>query len=427
MSSSPPPPLNSGGGNVKIVKAATAAGGITDIITSSSSSSREHKEKNKGSNEQRQQRKRKSKKTDKEEEEIAVVSILGATRRSEDVIVAEDNTANRTPPRKSSSNASSAQSSSVHGSGNQHHSTPMKEKPTSRVSEPIQLLRPPSDYRDATVSAVNVLDSRFELVRNMSSVEKALIPTNSVFRVIGAIGSAGSGRSSTLTAVNTTTRTVNENWFNSKSNGLDIFVHSQRRFILVDFPPVCSPHTKKYLEPPVFATQLRDVSKLYDLQVAFTALVTCGVVFVCVTDESSVDEPIFQLVRAAVKIVKRRGWPCAHIVLVRNFVEQDQSTNVRRLQADEMTLAAAIETEAKVSVVHIPRRTFMDPESLQADRRLARLALGSFASRGVRVATPIRIIPRATETEWLTSLVYVFNETWTHPFVVAGEDARWLR
>src|SRR5690606_32967661 len=134
-------------------------------------------------------------------------------------------------------------------------------------------------------------------------------------------------------------------------------------------------------------------------------LVTCAVVLLCVTDEATVDEPLFQLVRAAVKIAKRRGWPCAHILLVRNFVEQGQSTNVRRLYADETMLNSVFEGDVRASVVHIPRRNPTDQESLKADRRLARLALGSFASRGMRAVTPIRIIPRATEMEWLTSLV----------------------
>jgi len=271
------------------------------------------------------------------------------------------------------------------------------------------------------------LDSRFELARDLVSIERCLISTNNVFRVVGALGAQNSGRSSSLMAVTTTTKPVNEAWFSSKSNGLDVFVHPQRRIFLVDFPSVCSPANKRPFEAPIFASQLRDLARLYDLRIAFTALVTCTALLLCVVEENDSNDPLFQLVKAASAIIRRRGWPCAQVIFVRNFVEAGQCLNTRRLQADERTIQTTLEGQSPVHVAHLPSRKENDRESTMADRRLARYALSSFASRGVRVPIPNRPLTRCTETEWLSSFIFVFNETRTHPFFVLGEEVGWLR
>jgi len=306
---------------------------------------------------------------------------------------------------------------------------PTKER-VHRTPESVQLLRPPTDNRDVTVEAINLLDTRFELNRDLGSIERALVPTNTVFRVVGALGSSGSGRSSTLTAVNTTTKVITDSVFERSSVGLDVLLNAQRRIFLVDFPPVCSPNVKRHLDPPVFATQYRDVTKLYDLRMAFTALVTCSVLFLCVTDEADASEPLFQLIKAASSIVHRRGWPTAKVVLVRNLVDSGQHNNQRRMQADERTLESslgALSESAFGGVVHVPRRSPSDKEALSADREIARHALNSFASRSTKLPVPSKILSRATESEWLSSLAFVMNETRTHPFFAAGEDTKWFR
>ena len=347
----------------------------------------------------------------KREELPVITTILGA-RKSETI----------------DESSSKPQTSAKILAGTDTVPTPSKEKHAARASEPVQLLRPPTDSRDASVSAVNILDSRYELARDLAFVERALIPTNTVFRVFGAIGCSGSGKSSTLSAVTTTTRTITEAWPAAKPSGLDIFVHSTRRLIFVDFPSANSSELKKVLEPPVFASHYRDTGKLYDLRIAFTALVTCSVLFVCVGEESDENESIFQVLKAAASIAMKRGWPCAKVVLIRNMVKPGQAMNTRRIQADERLIRTIVPWESISSeVIHLPVRNIGERESLDADRRLARSALSSFAIKPVKVPVPSKILNRCTETEWLTSLVYVFNETKTQPFFVAGEDVGFLR
>lgn len=291
-------------------------------------------------------------------------------------------------------------------------------KKSARPSEPFQLLRPRSDVRDlANVKAANLLDSNFELARDISPVEKALLPGDTTFRVIGALGGTASGRSTLLSSVLTPNHNIITSKFPSKSLGMNVFVQTERRIMLVDFPPVCCVINRK-LDTPMFAVQgAVDPAKYYDLRVAFAAITTCDVVLVVVNDREDKDksgEALRTLLHTASKLAQQLNYRItAQFVFVRNFVPAMQSLNQRRIQCDERLVESKNITNNSAKVIHVPQRDNNndgeEEECVLAQQSLARAALSSFAA-----------VDRKTEAEWLSQLVHVFNETRSHEFFLVA-------
>lgn len=260
-----------------------------------------------------------------------------------------------------------------------------------RVSEPFQLLRPkPQDKEIASASPVDVLDAATgELARDVSGVERALLGENTTFRVVGALGGPGSGRSTLLFSLLSKTPQAPK----SSPKPMELFVHQERRIWLVDFPAVGDSGRKP--DAP---------KRAYDRRVVFTALTTCQTVLIVVDDDDGDGNgELVELVREAKLLAEQRSWPCAQLVWVRNRVPASQSQSQRRIQCDERVLGC--------EVVHVPKRDDEGGEAhAQAIERLAKAALHSLPSiKQVNLLAPQ--LPVATETEWFAQFLHIFHET----------------
>ncbi|KAH9262442.1 di-trans,poly-cis-decaprenylcistransferase [Batrachochytrium salamandrivorans] len=264
-----------------------------------------------------------------------------------------------------------------------------------RVSEPFQLLRPKSQDREiAYTSPVDVLDAvTGELARDVSGVERALLGENTTFRVVGALGSQGSGRSTLLFSLVSKTLPPSSP---KSPRQMELFVHQERRIWLVDFPPVCNSGSWRKVDAP---------KRAYDRRVVFTALTTCQTVLLVVDDGGEeAHGQLVELVREAKHMAEQRNWPCAQLVWVRNRVPVSQSLSQRRIQCDERILGR------EAAVVHVPKREKGGEEAhAQAMVRLAKAALHSLPSmKQVNLLSPQ--LPVATESEWFAQFLHIFHE-----------------
>jgi hypothetical protein len=333
------------------------------------------------------------------------------------------------------------------------------------VKTHLQLLRP-AQLSDASVLAAALVDARVDLVRDLSPLEKCLREANTTFRVVGALGKAGAGRSTLLSALLESDSSKPANRFPGRSGSLDVFVHEHRRIFLARAPASCVPGAAKDLStrgleaPPGLSFQ--QFARMLDLRFACCLLATSQVVLVVVEEgdffdaaeaprgsdvdvdgEGATEEEeqgreamsILRLLAVACKIVRAKAWQCAKIVLVRNKTRGVSGT--RRTSADLVAARRALGPDVDLQVVHVPHwRSWALRESFGAGVA-AGGAAGHAADQDKEQALfalrPVRLVrsngdvsERASEQEWLSCFVMCWSQSQSPGFLQLAQELAWI-